>query len=532
MLEYAFYETGDYEAITSREDARCFLIGRTGSGKSATLQYLEDIMSGKVIRITPEDLSLPYIVDLSVIRHLDSLDINLDLLFIALWKHVLLVELIRHRYKVDSPVAKQNFLANLREAVKRDPAKKEALAYLDEFAGKFWCEADERVREITEKFERRIDEAGKGHLGPSGASLDLNFGTGRTYGTEEKRELVDRYQRVVNDTQLARLNKMIRVLDENILDSPQHQTYVIIDDLDRDWVDERLSNDLIRCLFRTVLDINRIRYLKVLVALRTNIFRELDFGRTGGQEEKFRALVLQIRWNKLDLEGMLNLRAQIAGRRAGIALQSIHDLLPAPNRSRGDALQYILDRTLMRPRDTISFFNECLAVAAGSSQLTWPQIFEAERAYSEKRLLALRDEWKPTYPGIEDVFYAFTKTSMPLSKALFTRYLDEVLLLHLEEKFQDHDWLKELAETSLYSSRRAGWAESYQPLIKMLFDIGFVGLAQTKKERVIYAQDNPRYADRLRNLEDASYFYVHPAYRSALEIRYDKRIWQKKDRDL
>jgi hypothetical protein len=103
----------------------------------------------------------------------------------------------------------------------------------------------------------------------------------------------ERFQRIVNKTQLPRLNKMMEVLDEDILDSPQNYTYIVIDDLDRDWVDEKVANDLIRCLFRAVLDMQRIRNLKFLVALRTNIFEELDFGsRTGAQEEKFRALTL------------------------------------------------------------------------------------------------------------------------------------------------------------------------------------------------------------------------------------------------
>jgi hypothetical protein len=140
LLEFVFYQSGDYNAIESRLDPRCFIVGRTGSGKSAALQHLEEMHTRKVIRITPEDLSLPYIVDLRVVRYLDSLDVNLDLLFTALWKHVLLVELIRNRYKVDSPVAKQNFLENIRDRVKRDPAKKAALEYLDEFGSKFWCE--------------------------------------------------------------------------------------------------------------------------------------------------------------------------------------------------------------------------------------------------------------------------------------------------------------------------------------------------------------------------------------------------------
>ncbi len=124
LLEHSFFASSDYRIMESRVDRRCFVIGRTGAGKSAALQHLEEVRDEHVIRINPEDLSLPYIADLHVIRYLDSLNVNLDLFWIALWKHVLLVEIIRKRYNVSSPVAKQNFLTSLRELVVEDPGKR------------------------------------------------------------------------------------------------------------------------------------------------------------------------------------------------------------------------------------------------------------------------------------------------------------------------------------------------------------------------------------------------------------------------
>jgi hypothetical protein len=148
LLERAFYESGHYKAAERQGDPRCFLIGRTGGGKSAVLRHLEASFPEHVIRIYPEDLSLPYITDLGAIKYLSSIDVNLDPLFIALWKHVLLVEVIKHRYRVNSPEAKQNFISSLMEKIKRDPSKKAALEYLSDFEGKFWCETDERVKDI------------------------------------------------------------------------------------------------------------------------------------------------------------------------------------------------------------------------------------------------------------------------------------------------------------------------------------------------------------------------------------------------
>lgn len=174
LLQFAFYESDHYKAIQRRDDTRCFLIGRTGSGKSAALQYLETSNLDHVIRISPQDLSFPYITELGAIQYLTSINVHLDPLFIALWKHVLLVEVIRHRYKINTLEEKRTFLASLTNRLSRDASKKAALDYLDEFEGKFWCEADERVRDITQRFEQQVESEAKlsfgmSHIGSVGA---------------------------------------------------------------------------------------------------------------------------------------------------------------------------------------------------------------------------------------------------------------------------------------------------------------------------------------------------------------------------
>ena len=465
LLPAAFYESGDYAAIESQLDAHCFVIGRTGGGKSAALQRLEEKWPQRVVRISPEDLALPYITDLHAVRYLASLDVNLDLLFIALSKHVLLVELLKHRYNIDSPAAKQNFLTNIRALVTRDAAKRAALDYLDEFEGRFWCEADERVREITDRFEKRIEAELKGQLPLPLAGPAISGGVQRatTRSSEMRSEQAERFQRIVNETQLARLNKMIAVLNDDIFDSDQYFTYVVIDDLDRDWVDDRIANDLIRCLFRSVLDLKRVHNVKVLVALRTNIFEELEFShRSGGQEEKFRSLILQMRWTRRELDGMLSERARVAGSLLGVhGIDGVADLLPAGSKSKQDPLSYILERTLMRPRDAIAFLNESLTFAGNKTRLAWRDLYTAERPYSEKRLLALRDEWKISHPDIHKVFEAFRRAGTPISKTELSKRLEDVALLLADPEFKGVVWLSGLADPLWTRERTTGSGQTY-----------------------------------------------------------------------
>lgn len=519
LLEQAFYESAVYASVESKTNPRRFIIGRTGSGKSAVLKHLEDSHPDHVVRISPENLSLPYLLDLDVIKALSALEVHLDPFFVALWKHVLIVEVIRHRYRVDSPQIKQNFLQSIAERVKRNPTKRQALEYLSEFGASFWCETDERVKEITEKFERDIEMETSGQIPIPGLALGARAAGSTSRGVEIRSDRKDRYQRIVNSTQLPRLNKMIEVLDEDILDSNQHFTYVVIDDLDRDWINERLANDLIRCLFRAVLDLQSARRLKVIVALRTNIFEYLNFGAiSGGQEEKFRSLAFRMNWTEVELMELADERVRVSGEQWGFpSLKTLRDLLPNSGR-RGDPIDYVLSRTLRRPRDLIAFVNECL-LRATSGRLTWANLNSAEPSYSRNRLLALRDEWKPTFPGIERVFEQFRRVDTVLGRAQLTLILDQVALLLAEDEFAGVSWLTAFVQEIWNGSPQSGWVEKYQPLIRLLYEIGLIGLKRSVAANAVFAYEEADLATFESSFPDDLLVVVHPAFRSALDIQ-------------
>lgn len=514
LLSEAFFETSQYAALSSREDPRCFVIGRTGSGKSALLNRIVESFPEHVIRISPEDLALPYVADLQAVRLLNDQGVHLDPLFIALWKHVLLIEVIRHRYKVDSSDAKQNFLSQLKDKIKRDTSKLEALKYLDDFQGRFWCEADERVREIADRFESQVKGAVKAGVA---SSVAASATAQQSVAGETRSEWVARYQRIVNETQLPRLNQMVKVLDEDILNSVQNYVFVVIDDLDQDWVDDSVSNSLIRCLFRAVLDLKKVEHLKILVALRTNIFAALDYGqRTGGQEEKFRALAMRVGWSEPELRVMLDERVRAAAARLDMQDLTLKTLLPAKNKTRGDAFNFMVRRTLLRPRDLIAYANECLEGGVGRPRITWDDLHDAETQYSHNRLLALRDEWKPTYPDVYEVFSCFSSVAKLMDRKLLTEKLDDVALLAIDPKFEGTAWLGRLT-IELWSPAEPSWEERYGPLVQFLYRIGFLGCSAGKAP-LMYAQQDVDYLERRGALARVDGFSVHPAFRSALGI--------------
>jgi hypothetical protein len=360
---------------------------------------------------------------------------------------------------------------------------------------------------------------------PGIATVGPHVGYERSRSSDVRTEQADKYQRVVNEAQIARLNEMIKVLDEDILESDQHFTYVIIDDLDRDWVDSRIANDLLRCLFRAVWDFQQMKHLKIIVALRTNIFEHLNFGSSmGGQEEKFRANTHYMRWTAMELEALASDRAIAAGEYWKIAggLASIRSILPRTGKRRGDPFGFILDRTLMRPRDVISFINECLVITEGRT-ISWEDIWKAWPIYSKNRLSALRDEWKPTFPGIEEVLEVFRGCAFQFDLDSMEEKLLEVGMLLQKPSFPGVVWLTRLTE-GMWSGGEASWAEQYQPLLRMLFEIGFIGCVSPHRAGALFAYNIPDYAVSPENLQKSQGFLIHPAFRPALEIVEESRV--------
>ena len=182
----------------------------------------------------------------------------------------------------------------------------------------------------------------------------------------------------------------------------------------------------------------------------------------------------------------------------------------------GDPWTFILDRTLFRPRDVISFLNECLPYATGKSRLTWTAVHRSELEYSKNRLLALRDEWKPTFPDIGRLFEVFRTVPEEMTPGKLASVLDEGAMLLADQTFRGVRWLTDLTESLWSSGDDDDWSEIYGPLIRLLFDIGFLGLRRASK--IFYAHTDPGFTDSQLNIAATTSFCVHPAFRPALEI--------------
>ncbi len=190
----------------------------------------------------------------------------------------------------------------------------------------------------------------------------------------------------------------------------------------------------------------------------------------------------------------------------------------------GKPLDYLLDRTLLRPRDALAFVNECLRVGVGKLKLPWSDIKTAEGAYSAGRLQALRDEWKGTYPGIDRVLEVFRRSPARMTKAEFGNRLDDFMVLPAERNFAGVKWVTDVSTQLMTSGPDSTWADRYSALLSVLFRIGLIGLSRGPGSGApVFQIDDPGFVNHDSNLEKAEFFYVHRMFHQGLDVQTASR---------
>ena len=125
-LAQCYVAGGEFAAALDTSSARSILLGRTDSGKSATILEIERTQE-HVIRIKPQDMAMNFIHNSETLAFFDEVGVNLDPFFQTLWRHVVCVEVIIYHYQVRSRNHWEHVLETVRDLVRKDPAKSRAL---------------------------------------------------------------------------------------------------------------------------------------------------------------------------------------------------------------------------------------------------------------------------------------------------------------------------------------------------------------------------------------------------------------------
>lgn len=482
----AIYVRNDYlNYALQHEVGKCFVIGRTGSGKSALLRMVElEEGDERTLFLHANQFKFKQVELSTAIRRVDELGGHLDYVFKTIWKYLIVTQLIRKRFP--DLVERKTVLGRMLQAV-TNPRKRKAYDFLcqnEEVDGdkSFHDRLDGLLTKLDSNLEVKLEDLSVAGLAKAktvtysrrqtldfddddldaGISADgskLQAGRTNSVGRQVQLALEEAWH-------VPMLNEVLNLLQEDLLSGHKH--WILIDDLDKAFADVRgISSKFTRCLFEVILEMSRIRQVRFLVALRTNIFNRLRFY----QSEKIQAYCIHLRWSDEELVEMLETRVRWSVQKEavfgkeGVFARSVRD----GQRNVGTA-DYLLERTLRRPRDLIRFAQLCLAEAVGTPRVTSGHIQAAEELYSSDRLDAVIDEWRDEYPSLGNLLSPFHGLPRSFDFGQLSEVLEMVVLhIHDERSLAEYMDLLKMDDSVDTSDPKL-----IEGVFRMLWRVGFL----------------------------------------------------------
>jgi len=400
FLFKCFVDHPAYDELTDIDTPSTFILGSTGAGKTAIIRMVNKNEENSA-ELEIHNLSMNHIANSDTILFLRSLDIDLTLFFQALWKHVLCVEYIKVIIRAADKAQFQFKVSKIFDAVKRQRQREKLEKFVKDHEDQFWNTIDENVIELTDSLEREFStDFGlelKKFVGKAGYIHNL--------GSQQKVQLQQRAKKFLNKLTLSELPAVISSLSDYTR-GRQDRYFITIDGLDEHWVDDAIKFQLIQALFESLKGLKKLRNFQVIVALRNDLYVKMvrETPSSQRQIEKYEDLIVRLKWSKVQLRTLADKRVrELFQWKYSSTDISFDDIFKQYPDSRTSPWDYIIERTLNRPRDVINFINLTLQAAEGKSAVSKNAFLLGEANYSNLRLETLIHEWSGTFPAISEI---------------------------------------------------------------------------------------------------------------------------------
>ena len=350
----------------------------------------------------------------------------------------------------------------------------------------------------------------------------MEAGASAKLAEEQKASMAQRAQEVVNSVQIAELSRVIDLLADHAFNDKKSEYFLIIDDLDEKWVDEAIRFKLIRALIETIRVFRKIPSLKIIVALRADILERVynETRDLGFQLDKHEGYVARLHWSEKDLLSLVNKRVQLLFKKRYTRENVFFNDIFVNKVGNIDPFRYLIDRTLMRPRDIIDFVNECLIKAEGRTEITAQHIRTAEQAYSLRRLGAIRDEWQSVHPNLSvGIGFLANKPEIITFADISAREIIEDIAIKIAEApIKSSDEIN-TAATAVFDSATAPNVLRFAKLIiSILYKVGLIGIKNEKNQAYNFCYKNSPTILEHQISEDCR-IRIHPMFWRALNTR-------------
>lgn len=511
-----FVELPQFESIFDIRSPKWLVLGRTGTGKTALVRYIERNFEG-TLRIDPKRIALDHIANSDIISFFEELGLELHLFYELLWKHVLCVALIKQMYAINSEEQEISWFDRIRAQFGADRGKVECFEYLREWGKSFWVDTDVQIREITAKFEEQLKAGAQ--VGIPGFKFTPEYSSKLEEGYKE--DILYRARRVVNDIQIGKLNRVLDVLEENISRNKQKKYFICVDNLDDRWVSERIQFKLIRALIEAAKSFRRIRQLKVIIVMRSDFYERAlsETSSIGFQKEKYDTYIINIRWSATDLKDFIDKRLNILYKNR-YTRQNVHFHDIFSKETRGIPTErYLIERTLQRPRDVIAFINQCFSSAEGQVIIGPKVIQAAEQQYSRRRLEALISEWQSIHPEL-DILLSFLEAQghkISLNKIAVKEIIEGICIEILSHDYQYSDDLIKLCKRYMDAQNISLVVQIGSEIMSILYKVGAISMKVSAQQPFQSSTDGDPVIPRAQITMEAE-VRVHPMLWRALGV--------------
>jgi hypothetical protein len=460
LREY-FVVTG--QATQAKQGHARLVVGRKGSGKTAVFYDVRNSIGRRhdrlILDLRPEGHQFKKLRELVLDRLGPGLQ---EHTMVAFWNYILLGELARKALDQDSKIA-------LRDPARYPVYKRLNDTYLQHDPGGDF-DFSQRLLMQVDRISRTL---GTVPVEKAGAALTQSIYSGD-----------------------------LRELNEAVSDylKTKEKVWLLVDDLDKGWP-VRGTSAIDILIVRSLLDATRkLQHqleandvdFECLVFLRSDIYEHLR----EDTPDKGKDTAIRLDWEDPEVFAeIIHRRAESSGELKG----SFREMWPhicVPLINGQDSFTYMIERTLMRPRDLLQFLRAAMHIAInrGHSRIEEDDLLQAERSYSEDLLLATTFEIANTYPDYADLLYAFDDSPSAMS---------------VEDARDRLMFLGEVPE------------EQVNRVLELLIWFGFLGVASSPQAQEKYSFDVQGNLRRLLyplNTGDAR-IVIHPAFRSALQVQ-------------